>query len=266
MIARTDVLAHMPACAAMYLRGDVREAQSCIAGALDAKTCFERLVNAKAISQGIVSLGFDGRQTLLHKTGVDLSGKNGTDPNSVAKIPANQKVFVSDTGELTWNTEEAGAAFWTVNTPNTKLFTGFPKGRTIALGGVTVAVEKTRLDWATVSLVSREATGFGESGRPAHILLAATGLSENEGAVIEKVSGKEIAFHDRLSWGNGTVLVEGIPAAVTLPADPDKTKCYALDPGGSRKIEVPVEKAEGGGSKILIGPAYATVWYEVEVR
>jgi hypothetical protein len=266
MIARTDVLAHMPACAAMYLRGDVREAQTCISGALDAKMCFERLVGARAISQGIASLGFDGRQTLLHKTGVDLSGKNGTDPNSVAKIPADQKVFVSDTGELTWNTAEAGAAFWTVNTPNTKLFTGFPKGRTIALGGVTLAVGKTRLDWATVSLVSREATGFGESGRPAHILLAATGLSENKDAVIEKAAGKDIAFRDRVAWGNGPVLVEGIPATVTFPADPAKTKCYALDSGGNRKVEVPVEKAEGSGSKIVIGPAYETVWYEVEVR
>jgi hypothetical protein len=69
-----------------------------------------------------------------------------------------------------------------------------------------------------------------------------------------------------VAWGNGPVLVEGIPATVTFPADPAKTKCYALDSGGNRKVEVPVEKAEGSGSKIVIGPAYETVWYEVEVR
>ncbi len=265
MIARTDVLAHMPACAAMYLRGDVREAQSCIAGALDAKTCFERLVNARAISQGIASLGFDARQTLLHKTGVDLSGRNGTDPNSVAKIPADQKVFVSDTGELTWNIEQAGAGYFAVNTPNTKLFTGFPKGRTIALGGVTLAVGKTRLDWATVSLTSRRATGFGESGKPSTILLAATGFAENEGTELVPTGDREVTFKDRLNWGHGTVQVEGVPVEVKVPSDAARTTCYALDERGERKVKVPVEKA-GSGSKIAVGPQYQTVWYVIEIQ
>ena len=69
--------------------------------------------------------------------------------------PASQKVFVSDTQEITWNTEKPGAAYLAVNTPNTKLFTSFPEGRTIDLGGVKLAIGKTRLNRATVSLVSR---------------------------------------------------------------------------------------------------------------
>jgi hypothetical protein len=264
MIARTDVLAHMPACAAMFLRGDVREARESVVGALDHPTYFDRLVRTKAVSAGLTALGFDGRQTLLHKTGVELSGTAGTDPVSVAKIPEGQKVFVSDTGELTWNVEQPDAGTFAVNTPNTKLFTGFPKGRTIALGDVSVAVGRTRLDWATVSLVSRQATGFGGAGRPASILLAATGFAENEGPEIEKVSENEIAYRDRVNWGEGTVAVEGVPAVVTLPSDPAKTRCFALDPRGDRKTEVPVETT-AGGSKIVIGPQYKTVWYEIEV-
>lgn len=265
MIARTDVLAHMPACAAMFLRGDVREARESVVGALDYPTYFDRLVRTKAVAAGVAALGFDGRQTLLRKTGVDLSGKAGTDPASVAKIPEGQKVFVSDTGELTWNVEQPDAGTFAVNTPNTKLFTGFPKGRTITLGDVSVAVGRTRLDWATVSLVSRQATGFGGAGQPASILLAATGLAENEGPEIEKVSENEIAYRDRVNWGEGTVAVEGIPAVLTLPSDPAKTRCFVLDPRGDRKTEVPVETTVGG-SKIVIGPQYKTVWYEIEVK
>jgi len=265
MVARTDVLAHMPACAAMYLRGDVREAQSSLVGALDSGTYFERLVSTRAITQGLASLGFDGRQSLLHKTGVELSGKSGTDPKAVEKIPESQKVFVSDTGELTWNVEEAGAGYFAVNTPNTKLFTGFPKGRTIALGDVSLTVGKTRLGWATVSLTSRRATGFGEAGKPATILLAATGVAENEGTELVPVGDKEVAFKDRLNWGDGTVQAEGVAAEVTLPSDAAKTTCYALDPRGGRKGQVPVAKA-GGGVKLVIGPQYQTVWYEIEVR
>jgi len=188
---------------------------------------------------------------------------DGIKSAAAAKLPAEQKVFVSDTGELTWNREMPDAAYLAVNTPNTKLFTGFPEGRTIGLGNVTLAIGKTRLNWATVSLVSRRASGFGESGKPANILLAATGDAGNAGRVMQQLEGKKITLTNR---GHAPMLVEGIPATLTLPSDPAKTACYALDPHGDRKGEVPVAKADSGGSVIAIGPQYKTVWYEVEVR
>jgi len=263
IIARTDVLAHFPACAAMYLRGDVQEGRTTIVGAMDYDTYFDRLARTKAVATGITSVGFDARLALLHKTAFDLSGKLGTQPDSVAKIPSDQKVFVSDTGELTWNIEQPGAGYWTVNTANTKLFTGFPQGRTIQLGRLALAIGRTRLDWATVSLVSRQATGFGESGRPANILVAATGLVENRGMQIERLGGTAITIRDR--WGEGPVCAEGIPLTLTLPAAADRVRCFALDPHGDRKRSVPVEKA-AGGTRIVLKPEYETVWYELDVR
>jgi hypothetical protein len=262
MIARTDILAHLPACASMYLRGDVQEAKSTVVGAIDYPTYFERLARTKAVSASIGSLGFDPRLSLIHKTAVDLSGKGGTDPATAEKISEDQKVFVSDTGELTWNVEQPGAGYWTVNTPNTKFFTGFPKDRKITLGAVSLTVSKTRLDWATVSLVSRKATGFGESRKPANILLAATGLSQNKGQVIRQLQGNKITLDD---WGKGPVMMEGVPATITLPADPPRVKCFALDPRGDRKLQVPVNKADGG-AKIVLKPEYQTVWYEIDVK
>lgn len=265
ILARTDVMAHIPACAAMYLRGDVREAQKTVVGAVGYPDYFDRLVATKAIPAGIGAAGFGARLGLVHKIAVDLTGTKGMDPASLAKPEG--KVLTSDTGELTWNREQPGAAYWTVNTPNTKVFTGFPRGRTVTLGSVKLAVGKTRLDWATVSLVSRDATGFGETaGRPASILLAATGVSGNEGAVIKKLSDTEITFEGRTNWGDGSVCVEGIPATVTLAADPARTRCYALDPHGDRKREVAVSKADGEDARIVIGPEYQTVWYEIEIR
>ena len=265
ILARTDVLAHLPACAAMYLRGDVREAQQTVVGAVGYPAYFDRLVASGSIPLSIGSAGFDARLGLIHKVAVDLTGKKGMDPGSVPKPEG--KVLVSDTGELTWNNEQPGAAYWTVNTPNTKVFSGFPKGRTVELGSVKLAVGRARLDWATVSLVSRHATGFGEAaGRPASILLVATGVSGNEGAVIKKLSDAEITFQDRRNWGDGAVCVEGVPATVTLATDSVRTKCYALDPHGDRKREVAVSKADGGVAKIVIGPEYQTVWYEIEIQ
>ncbi|QNN21907.1 cellulase family glycosylhydrolase [Planctomycetales bacterium ZRK34] len=262
IIARTDVLAHFPACATIYLRGDVHEAKSTIVGAVDYAEYVDRLARAKGVAASIGAAGLDSRLGLIHKTAVDLTGKRGTDPATV-KIPADQKVFVSDTGELTWNVEQAGAGYFTVNTANTKLFTGFPKGRMIELGDLTLSIGKTRLDWATVSLVSRHATGFGETDRPANILLAATGVSQNKDMKIEHVSDNTITLSD---WGRGPVMAEGIPAVITLPADPARLACFALDPSGNRKQEVPVEKTDGGGSKIVLKPEYETVWYEIDIR
>ena len=263
LLARTDALAHFPACAAIFLRGDVREARESVAVAVDLARCSEIIANLGASqgSFGLGSLGVDTRLMAVHKMALDFSG-GGMKLATVPKLAAEQKVFVSDTGEITWNQEIPGAAYLAVNTPNIKLFTGFPEGRTIDLGGVKLSVGKTRLNWATVSLASRRATGFGEKGVPASILLAATGDFGNRGRVVKQLSGKKITLTDR---GGAPVLAEGIHAEVTMPADPAKIQCYALDPHGDRKAEVPAEKA-AGGSKIVIGPQYQTVWYEIEVN
>ncbi len=263
IIARTDVLAHMQACAAIFLRGDVQEGKSTISAPMDYPGYFDNLVKTNQVGVNIKTAGFDMRQTMLHKTAVDLTGKSGTDTTYVGKIPADQKVYISDTDELTWNIEQPDKGYFTINTPNTKLFTGFPNNRTITLDKVTLTIGKTRLDWATVSLVSRHATGFGESGNPSSILLAATGISQNKDMNIEFFENDKIKLSN---WGEGPVYVEGIPATVIIPSDPAETKCYSLDPGGNRKEEVPVGKARGGGSKIVLKPDYKTVWYEIEIQ
>lgn len=261
ILARTDVLAHFPACAAMYLRGDVMEAKTSVVAAADYASCFDRLVAAKAVSASIGSAGCDPRLSLVHKTAVDLTGKQGTDSFSGTKPEG--RILVSDSGELTWNTERPEAGYCTVNTPNTKGFTGFPGGRLIELGGVTLEIGKTRLNWATVTLVSRQASGFGEMGKPANILVAATGLAENRGMIIDRISAQEISLHDQ--WGSGPVCVEGIPATVTLPVNPAKVRCFALDPSGNRKLAVPIAASGGSRTRIDLKAEFETVWYEIEL-
>jgi hypothetical protein len=262
MIARTDVLAHFPACAAIYLRGDVREAQGSVTGTVPWPDYFDRLVKNRTIRAGLGSAGIDAKYALVHKVDMAFSSEGAGVPPTA---PAWGDVIRSDTDELTWNRERPGKAYWLVDTPNTKLFSGFPDDREVALGGVKLAVGATRLGWATVSLTSRRATGFGEGASPATILLAATGVAENEGTELVTLDGSSVALRDRMNWGDGTVLAEGIPAVVTLPSDPARTRCFALDPRGERKGEVPVAKADGG-CRIEIGPQYKTVWYEIEVK
>jgi hypothetical protein len=262
---RSDVLAHMPACAAIYLRGDVRESQRKIAAAADYESFFERLVTSGATRIGIKDAGFDRFLTLIHRTGIDLSGGSGTAPSDVNQGVAESKIMLSDTGELCWNREQSGAAYFTVNTAGTKLFTGFPQGRDITLGDVLLKIAPSRLNWATISLVSREVqSGFGENGESARILLAATGMAGNSGMELETVDSGRVRAKNS-EWGGAPYLLEGITAVIDLPSGSERTRCYALDPNGERKMDVPVA-ANGSGCRVAIAPEYQTIWYEIEVR
>ena len=264
MAARTDVLAHFPACAAMYLRGDVKESAEPYVANLPYNEFFDRLVAKGSVAQGIVSATdqkVPNQLALERMVAVDLTAKSKTID---CHIPdKDQKVFKSDTGEIVLDGTTEGAAFWTVNTPNTKVFSGFTRRRTFDLGGVKLKVGDTKLGWATVSLTSHDATGFGEGGRPARILLAATGLCHNGGA---KFTKDDDHIHCRgKDWGNGKTVNEGIPATLALPSKASATKCWALDERGERKAEVPVSAASDGSAIVNIGPEYQTVWYEIAV-
>lgn len=263
LAARSDVLAHFPACAAIYLRGDVKESATTFVANMPYGAYFDRLCTTRAVSQGISQsparlpwwLG------LVHRVAVDVTAKSAP---CAPPPPDPGAVVLSDTRELCWNVEDPKNGYWTVDTANTKLFTGFPKGRTVDLGGVTIAVGKTKLGWATVSLVSHGATGFGEQGRPAAILLTATGLSHNGGATFTDEGGGAISCRGA-HWGAGKTVCEGIRATITLPSPAAKTRCWALDESGARKAAVPVRDA-GGRAEVALDPAYRTVWYELDVR
>ena len=264
MAARTDVLAHFPACAAMYLRGDVKESAAPYIANLPYNEFFDRLVKKGSIAQGIVSATdqkVPNQLALERRVAVDLTAKSKTID---CHIPDEaQTTFTSDTGEIVLDASTPGAGVWTVNTPNTKVFSGFPKGRTFDLGGVKLAIGETKLGWATVSLTSHDATGFGENGRPARILLTSTGLCHNGGA---KFTHDGDFIHCRgADWGTGKTVNEGIPATVTLPSKASATKCWALDERGERAKSVQVEADADDHAVVKISPAFRTVWYEIDV-
>jgi len=129
-------------------------------------------------------------------------------------------------------------------------------------------VGETSIGWATVSLVSHDATGFGEGGRPARILLAATARSQNAGVkfTAREVDGETYISCYGADWGHAPVVNEGVSASVTLPADAARVRCRALDARGEPKAEVPVSADASGCAVVIIGPEYRTVWYEIDVK
>ena len=272
--ARTDCLAHFIACAAMFLRGDVAEGAETVYPALPLQTVEDVWLQIPKRGGDIVNTinrTADGRLTsaymLTHKTAIDLHGDPAVN-KTLAKVEYGP-VKTTDTGQIEWNNEIPHAGMFLVRTPNVKVFSGFPAGRTLDLGdGVTLSVGETKLGWTTVSLTSREGNGFSKEG---NALLAATGYTHNKDAVFtfeKDENGKPTAnissrWYD---WGTGPMVTEGIPATVTLPSAARATKCWALDESGARMKEVPVKRGKGGCAVIEIGPAYKTVWYEIQTK
>ncbi|MDR0338018.1 MAG: cellulase family glycosylhydrolase [Planctomycetaceae bacterium] len=258
MIAHTGQLVHAPACAAIMLRGDVARAKTTILGSMDQKTELNAFIKDRSPRQiDFKSIGLDFRLALLHETALDLSGKNGTDPQKIPVIPEEQKVFVSDTGELTWNLEEKDAGYFTLNTPKTKIFTGFIRNRNFKIGDVELSFGKTRLDWATVSLTEIV---------PNRILVAATGFMENSEMKFERYDHHDDKNPDRMTvhnnWGKAPILCEGIPLTLSLPTNGKTIQCFALDPSGCRKFSLNYN-VTGRNVVIPFNSDSKTLWYEI---
>ena len=256
--SNTTRLVHMPACAALFVRGDVAEARRTLTAGLTPELEREKLrqtLTPRSLTAD--NLGLDPRLSLLHAMAVDLNGKTAT---NVPELGEDAKVFVSDTGQLRWDVSQAGAGYFTADTPRAKLFTGFVGGRTFELGYVSIEIGPTRLDWATISMVAIDGDSFDSPGR---ILIAATGWSQNTGVVPEEIGTDRITLGNR--WGNEPILCEGIPASIQLPAEVDRVTFYPLDESGNRREAVPVEALNGQAS-LSLSPKHKTVWYEAEIH
>ena len=156
--------------------------------------------------------------------------------------------FASDTGELTWDTQQRSVL---VDSKRSKAFVGDGKGRTVKFGGgLEVTIDS---HWACLQVTVIEGDEFANARR---LLITATASTENTGMMwkdAEKTSvGKD--------WGKAPSLVEGVQATIRLPGR-RAWKAWSLDERGARRDSVPVEQ-----NTIRLGPEHRTLWYEVAIE
>jgi hypothetical protein len=251
-------LVHLPACAAMFRRGDVSEAHASVAVALSAKAEREKLhATMDAWTLTADQLGVDSRHAHGHALALDTEGTEHVVPTG---FDVNAKRFASDTGELVWDVTEDGAGTFLVDSARSKLFTGFVRERTFKLGEVSLRIGKTRLDWATVSMTLVEGHAFDG---PCRMLIAATGWLQNTGMQLQDLGGERVTLSDQ--WGGAPVLCEGIPAEITLPVGSGRVTLYPLDESGDRREAVSAETRDGE-VQLMLSPKHRTLWYEVAVE
>lgn len=264
MIAQQGQLVHSAACSNIILRGDVSQAEQTVFGSLDEDGEIAALSKLRYPSLvGANELGYnDSRSALLHKTALKIGALSSQKVHN--PVLKEQSEFISDTKELTWNTgggepEKRESGYFILNTPKTKVFTGFIKGREFNIGEVKLSFGKTRLDWATVSLTEME---------PNRLLLAVSGYMENKGMKFEPYqadnpnNGDRITLHN--NWGTEPVMCEGVPLTLTLPTSGD-VQCFALDSSGKQKQKIAVN-SNADKSVIALKPENQTLWYEIVLR
>ncbi len=179
--------------------------------------------------------------------------------------------LVSPTGEIHWNGEEPGKAYFLADTPKTKFFTGKIAGRSfIFRDGTRLTPGETLLDWASISLTRSSENAW---------LLAATGVMKNSGASYRPYDQPEMedaadlrALEDTklFSPKRGQIprLCEGIPLSLVLPVAAPKTVAVSALNGNAEKIRseaCSVQRISDSEVEIRISPETQTLWYLLEI-
>jgi len=185
---------------------------------------------------------------LLHPISVNTQAAELklSEPVSVPEGP-----WVSETGELEWDNRDSINAVFKINAPAARAAIGYIGGKDIELGTVSVQMDTTRYNWATVTLTALDGKPLEESSR---ILLVAAGRVENTNW---KWDEKFTTLGG--DWGEAPTRAEGIPARLIF-RDMDKFSVHALDPAGNQLTELKVGK-KGGAQVINIGARHKTLWY-----
>jgi hypothetical protein len=159
--------------------------------------------------------------------------------------------WVNETGEIIWDTRDSINAVFKVNAPASRIAIGYLGGKSIDLGSLTIRMDTTKNNWATITLTSLDGKPVEESSK---VLLVAAGRMENTGW---KWDEKFTTLRDE--WGSAPTRAEGIPAKLIF-RDMNSFSVYALDPAGKERAEVVVGR-KGGDQIINIGAQYKTLWY-----
>ncbi|MBQ8754269.1 MAG: carbohydrate binding domain-containing protein [Lentisphaeria bacterium] len=261
-------LVHLPACAAMFVRGDVAEAGTQITAPFSIameRSHLRALPDPSKLTSTLY--GLDPKYALLKKFGLKLHPDNsGKIAAERAELPPKDalkdvKFFESDTKQLVWDARTKDKGMFCVNTPRTKLFTGFCGEKGVDLDGFAVSDVKSFSGAATISAVCTDGKDMKSPGR---ILLAASGVAHNRDGVFELLPENRATL--RKNWGaDSPIMCEGITAKVKFDVPAGKMKVYALDSNGERMTAVPV-RSENGRAVLRLSPEYKTLWYEVIIR
>ncbi|BCW95287.1 MAG: carbohydrate binding domain-containing protein [Fimbriimonadales bacterium] len=252
----------MRACAALFVRGDVRPAQQLICAVFTREAELDALRHTWAwgLPDGRFA-GLDGRATTMHRVATALTPnqvpRGARRPQEVA-IPDSRRV--ADTGELIWDRTQPSRGYLVVRARLSKAAIGFIGGRTLDLGdGFRLQVQDAPLDgFGVVALTVRAEKPVWRA------LITCVSTTENTGWNLRDLGERRITVGNQ--WGDAPTRIAVPRAVLTLPYPAARVQCWALREDGSRARALKPTPAGNARCQIELSPQHRTLWYELEVR
>lgn len=243
------VMSLVPTAALLYRRGDVRPATESIGLRHTDGETFMSIKNFDWDEGFHVQGALSPTWALVHR--IERETFEGSDTTFYSDgTPPHP--HTSDTGELTWDTQEE---IFTVNTPFTQGATGWIGGDTLALSNIKIG---SRTSFATILLTSLDSLPIADSKV---LLLSAVGRAENTGMIWNSDSTSVST-----NWGAAPTLMQPIEASIGLTlTDADNVFVFSLSPTGEQREWIPAVADSFGHFSFEISGFYQTPWYEIEV-
>lgn len=188
---------------------------------------------------------------LMHPMEVKIGGENLKLSQSVEKPNGALK---SNNQKLVWNNGDSTEATFSVNSTDVKAAVGYIGGKSFELDNVTIDMDKTDSNWASIAMASLDNQPIPKSST---MLLVAAGKVKNTNMSWNK---DYTSVGDQ--WGEAPTRAEGIPAKISF-RDMDPFQVFVLDPSGERQNEITVN-SDGGKKTLNIGAQHQTLWYLIE--
>jgi hypothetical protein len=252
----------MRACAALFLRADVRPAQRLVCAPFprEAEMDALRQVWAWGLPDGRFA-GLDGKAATMHRLATALEPaqvpRDALRPDAIT-IPDRRRV--SDTGELIWDRTQAGRGYFVVRAKRSKMAVGFIGGRTLDLG------DKFRLQVNDAPL-----GGFGVVAitmlqeKPVwRALITTVSAAENTGWNLRDLGEGRITLGNQ--WGDAPTRVAVPTATLTLPYPAARVRVWALGEDGKRARALKPTPVGNDRAAVELSPQHRTLWYEVEAQ
>jgi hypothetical protein len=252
----------MRACAALFLRADVRPAQRLVCAPFprEAEMDALRQVWAWGLPDGRFA-GLDGKAATMHRLATALEPaqvpRDALRPDAIT-IPDRRRV--SDTGELIWDRTQAGRGYFVVRAKRSKMAVGFIGGRTLDLG-----------DKFSLQVQDAPLGGFGVVAitvlqeKPVwRALITTVSAAENTGWNLRDLGEGRITLGNQ--WGDAPTRVAAPTATLTLPYPAARVRVWALDEDGKRARALKPSPVGNDRAAIELSPQHRTLWYEVEAR
>ena len=235
MVTDPAKLAWFPIAANLLRRGDMQPAKGEVRLRVPRSQVLALLTDFRSSVDGIwQQAGVPRQAAIMKRTAVEWTDGKQLSADKVT-VPETG-LMVSDTGELSWQTDRSQPDVFMVNTPKTKVVLGHVAGTTVKIGNISLQIGATSNGWAAVGLTSMDNLPLAQSKR---MLLVGMSKVENQNMgwnADRKTVGNK--------WGNGPTIAEQVKVDVAMPGR--TLQIFPLDSNGKRA-------AAGTG----------TVWWEL---